>query len=402
MTRDDVSALLTPQAMHLLDEFADLDTIADSVGAVTALRKAGADARTSAVVLTQLKLRRRARAKFGEFAKNLLFTEAGLAQATRLQVAARHAERFRRAEARRVADLGCGIGADSLAFASLGFDLVAVDADEVTAALATFNLAPFSNARVEHGVAEDFDLAEFDGVFLDPARRTELRGTTRRLADPNDWRPSLDFAFGTATETRTTGVKLGPAMPHELLPEATAARPAEAQWLSVDGELVECAVWLGASARSGVARSALVLRDGAARELVSSTLASEDAPIDELGEYLYEPDGAVIRGRFIGDLARELGGHMISREIAWVTADAAHETPFAQSFRVREVLPLHPNQLKKRLRALEIGRLEIKKRGVDIDPAKLRKELQPRGDEAATLICTRVQDRRVAILADRC
>jgi hypothetical protein len=93
---------------------------------------------------------------------------------------------------------------------------------------------------------------------------------------------------------------------------------------------------------------------------------------------------------------------MISREIAWVTADAAHETPFAQSFRVREVLPLHPNQLKKRQRALEIGRLEIKKRGVDIDPAKLRKELQPRGDEAATLICTRVQDRRVAILADRC
>jgi SAM-dependent methyltransferase len=400
VNRDDLEVLLTPEALRLLDEYAELDTVSDAVGAVMTLRKAGVDPHTSAVVLTQLQLRRRARTKFGKFAANMLFTDAGLAQATRLQVAARHADRFRRAEVRTLADLGCGIGADSLAFASLGFDLLAVDADELAAAIASFNLAPFSNARVEHSTAEATNLDGVEGVFLDPARRTESRGGTRRLADPDDWRPSLGFAFDVAANGRAAGVKLGPALPHELLPPSTASRPVETQWLSVDGELVECAVWLGATARAGVRRSALVLRDGA-HELTSADDASEDAPVGELGEFLYEPDPALIRGRFIGELARILGGHMISPEIAWVTAPELHETPFAQVFRVREVLPLHASSLKKRLRELGIGRLEIKKRGVDLDPAKFRKELQPRGDNAATLICTRVDERRVAILADR-
>lgn len=400
MNRDDLTALLTPEALRLLDEYAELDTISDAVGAVTTLRKAGVDAHTSAVVLSQLQLRRRARAKFGKFATNMLFTDAGLAQATRLPVAAQHADRFRRAEVRNLADLGCGIGADSLAFASLGFDLLAVDADEVTAAIASYNLAPFSNARVAHQTAEETALDDFDGVFLDPARRTEARGSTRRLADPDDWRPSLDFAFNTAATGRAAGVKLGPAMPHELLPEGTEARPVETQWLSVAGELVECTVWLGATARPGVRRSALVLRDGA-HELTSPEAASEDAPVGELGGYLYEPDPALIRGRFIGELARRLDGRMIAPEIAWVTADELRETPFAQAFAVREVLPLHAGSLKKRLRELGIGRLEIKKRGVDLDPAKFRKELQPRGGEEATLICTRLGERRVAILANR-
>ncbi|HBS74634.1 MAG TPA: SAM-dependent methyltransferase, partial [Microbacterium sp.] len=44
---------------------------------------------------------------------------------------------------------------------------------------------------------------------------------------------------------------------------------------------------------------------------------------------------------------------------------------------------------------------EIKKRGVDVDPAALRTKLKLRGDAAATLVLTRVGDTRRAILADR-
>lgn len=403
MDREDLTALLTTEAMGLLDEFADLDTTADALGAVKALRKAGADARTSAAVLTQLKYRRKARAKFGDFAGRMLFTEDGLAQATRLHVAAHHGNRFRTAGVRRIVDLGCGIGADAMTFAALGFDVVGVEIDEVTAAIATHNLAPFPNAEIRHGRAEDVNLAEFDGVFLDPARRAARQGATergasRRLADPSDWQPSLDFAFGCADGGRAVGVKLGPAIPHELLPS-----DAEAQWVSVGGDLVECTVWLGPAARDGVRRSVLSIHEGSSNEISARTSAEDsvDAPVGDLGAWLHEPDPAIIRARFIGDLARQVGGRMIAPEIAWITTDDEAASPFLQSFRVIEQFKLDKAQLKREMKSRGIGTLEIKVRGVDIDPAEFRKQLSLKGDASATLICTRLGDRRVAILAER-
>ena len=72
-----------------------------------------------------------------------------------------------------------------------------------------------------------------------------------------------------------------------------------------------------------------------------------------------------------------------------------------QSFRVRETMPANPKAISAVLKANDVGSLEIKKRGMDIDPAAFRKKLTLRGDQAATLILTRIGDQRRAILADR-
>jgi hypothetical protein len=143
-----------------------------------------------------------------------------------------------------------------------------------------------------------------------------------------------------------------------------------------------------------------VISGGSSAELTSAA-DSEDAELGELGAHLYEPDGAVIRARLIGDVARSLDGRMVGEGIAWITSDREQATPFARGFRVREVLPLDEQRLKRELRARGIGTLEIKKRGVDVDPARLRTRLQLKGEGSATLIATRVGGRRVAILADR-
>ena len=68
---------------------------------------------------------------------------------------------------------------------------------------------------------------------------------------------------------------------------------------------------------------------------------------------------------------------------------------------MREQLPNDTKALAKALRERGIGRLEIKKRGVDLDPATLRTKLRLRGDTSATLIVTRVGTRRLTLLADR-
>jgi hypothetical protein len=126
-----------------------------------------------------------------------------------------------------------------------------------------------------------------------------------------------------------------------------------------------------------------------------------DAEIAEIGDYLYEPDGAVIRARLIGDLARSIGAHMLDEHIAYMSSNTAVQTPFASTFRVEQVFALDVKVLAKELATRGIGSLEIKKRGVDIDPAEFRKKLSLKGTKSATLFLTRVGERRMAVLAHR-
>lgn len=393
----ELRALLTPEGLQLLDAVGPIDHAADVARAVSRLRAAGHSPDLVSAVVGQAHLRSKAAAKFGPFAGRMLFTRAGLEQSTRLAVGARHAQRLRRSGITRVADLGCGIGGDALAFAGAGLDVVAVEADEVTSAIAAYNLAPFGDdATVRHGTAQENVPDASDGaqaVWMDPARRTQGHGDTRRVAS-DEYSPPLDWAFSVASRI-PTGIKLGPGHDRDSLPD-----DAETQWVSADGSVVELVVWTGILAREGVRRSALIIRGDESHELTAGADA-EDAPVRELGAFVHEPDGAVIRARLIGDVARTLEAGMLDEKIAYLTSDAALTSPFVQSFRVRDVLPANPKAISSALKAQGIGALEIKKRGMDIDPAAFRKKLTLRGDAAATLILTRIGSQRRAILADR-
>lgn len=388
----ELTALLTREGLALLDETGSVESSADVARSVSRLRAAGHSPDLVSAVVGQARLRVKARPKFGEFADRMLFTRAGLEQATRLSVATMHAIRLRRAGITRVADLGCGIGGDSLAFAGAGLAVEAVDADEVTSAIAAYNLAPFPDASVRQGTAET-SLPEGGAVWLDPARRTAGHSETTRTSAA-DWSPSLDWCFEVARE-HPAGIKLGPGLDRDLIPDDV-----EAQWVSADGSVVELVLWSGELARAGIRRSALVMQAGETHEITAAADA-DDEPVRPLGAYLHEPDGAVIRARLIGEVARMLEAGMVDEQIAYLTGDAALTSPFVQSFRVRETMPAHVKTINQALRAHGIGRLEIKKRGMDIDPAAFRKKLSLKGSAAATLILTRTTSGRVAILADR-
>jgi len=390
----ELTALLTPEGLRLLDELDPVRSTDDAARAVSRLRAAGHSLSLVSAVVGQASLRVRAAAKFGPFADRMLFTRAGLEQATRLPIAARHAGRFRAAGMASVADLGCGIGGDALGMAGLGLRVHAVDADEVTAAIAAYNLAPFGDAvTVAQARAEEVDLAGTDAVWLDPARRTAGHSETRRVS-ADEWSPSLDWVFG-LLGSMPGGVKLGPGFDRDRIPADV-----EAQWVSADGSTIELVLWSKELARPGVRRAALVVRGDEAWELTAPD-DSPDVEQRERGAYVHEPDGAVIRARLIGEVARSLDAGMLAPGIAYLTSDAAVTSPFVSSFRVREELPADPKKLAQALRARGIGTLEIKKRGVDVDPAVLRKKLSLKGDESATLLLTRVGSRRLALLADR-
>ena len=393
MQESEVRELLTAEGLRLLDELPPYHAGADVVRLSTRLRAEGHSPSLVAAVLTQARLREKAEAKFGPFAGRMLFTQAGLEQATRLAVAARHAARFREAGLTRVADLGCGIGGDAMAMAALDLEVHAVDIDEVTAAIAAYNLAPFPAAAVSVGAAEEVDLSAVDGVFLDPARRTAGHESTSRVT-ADQFSPSLDFAFGIA-DRLPTGIKLGPAFDREEIPTGF-----EAQWVTIDGETVELALWSGALARPLVRRSALVIAGQHTTELAAPA-DSEDPELRGLERYLHEPAGAVIRARLIGDLAGRLDAGIVSDRIAYLTGATPSTSPLAISFEIFLELPIDQKVIARELRAREIGRLEIKKRGVDIDPAAFRTRLNLKGAGEATLFLTRIAGKRTALLARR-
>jgi len=348
-----------------------------------ALRRRAAPERV-ATALGQVELRRKAVAKFGELAARMYFTPDGLEQATRLAVAEHRAGRLRAFEAASVIDLGCGIGGDLIAVARAGITAAGVDLDPERVAVAAANLAALGLAGiVQQADATQIDPSPFAVAFADPARR----GARGRVMDAEGWTPPWPFVESLLR--RDACVKVAPGIPHALIPGDV-----EAEWVSDHGEVKEAALWSGALATT--ARRATVIGDGGL-----ATLTDEDdpgAPVRPVGEFLYEPDGAVIRAGLVTAVAAGVQGGLLDEHIAYVTGDTAYTTPFARGYRVVEELPYREKRLRAALRERGVGRLTIKKRGVDVTPEALRRRLTLRGDAEATIVLTRVAGHGTCLL----
>lgn len=352
----------------------------DSLRAATRMRREFPP-ELAAAALTQVVLRRRARAKLPQ-AERLFLTAHGLEQATRWPVAQWRAELFQEAGVSELWDLACGLGVDALAFAEAGMTVHAVEADPTTAAFAEANLRG-TNAEVITGRAEDIEVPTGAGVFLDPARRT-ARGRTWDVAQ---FSPPWSLVERHLHGDWRTCVKLGPGLPKELIPDDVAA-----VWVSVDGDVVEVSLWnvLDPGPR------AVVMRDGRVHTLLPG---AQPLPVGDLGAWLHEPDNAVIRAGLVAAAAPH--ARLLAASVAYLTSDAPLRSPFATDYKVLEVLENDVATLRGWVKAHRIGSLEIKRRAIDVDPAALRRQLRPKGDAHATLILTRTPRGAKAVVVER-
>ena len=340
-----------------------------------------------AVCLTQADLRRRAVAKFGTDAALMYFTPDGLEQSTRRRVAAHRADRVSR-HGGSIVDLGCGIGGDLIALLRVAPDVLGVELDPLRAAVAAANLAGLGlGGSVTVGDVRRLDLSTHDVIVADPTRRN-ARG---RVFDPAAYSPP--WSFVESLLTRTSVVKVAPGIPRDLVP-----RGVEAEWVSDDRGLKEAALWSGGLA--GVRRRATVLPSGATLTDVDDPGVDGVGVAERVGAFVYEPDGAVIRAGLVTAAARLVSASLIDPKIAYLTGGQQVRTPLARCFRVLEELPIRTRPLRAALRTRGIGSLTVKKRGVEIDPAVLRRRLALSGDRAATIILTRLRDRGIAVLVE--
>jgi SAM-dependent methyltransferase len=390
MDADAFAWLLTDSGQRLLEQAEQVSAEERDALRVTERLRRTAEPGQVAAAVTQVELRHRAVDKFGDLAARMYFTPEGLEQATRMPVAEHRAARLQAADAETVIDLGCGIGGDLVAFARAGRTVAGVDLDPMRVAVARANLAALElGGAVQVADATEVDASPFDVAFADPARRSP-RGRSFAVAD---WSPPWPYVEQLLH--RPACVKVSPGIGHELVPGGV-----EAEWVSHGGEVKEAALWAGWLATCR--RRATVIpatRPGGAAGL--ATLTDEDESSDEVrpvGRFLYAPDGAVVRASLVTALAAGVGGGLLDEHIAYVTSDEPFRTPFARTYEVLEELPHREKQLRAALRERGIGRLTIKKRGVDVVPEDLRRRLHLSGDNEATIVLTRAAGKGTCLL----
>jgi len=404
----DYKWLTGDEARPLLDELAE--DSAPLHTAVARLRGRFSPTRTHLLV-EQVELRRRAAAKFTN-ACRMFFTRVGLEQATDEWVAAHKATRFAELVAAQragsvsarsapvLADLCSGIGGDLMALAKIS-SAFGVELNPVAAHFAATN----SGATVRTSDVAQFDFADVDAWHIDPDRRPHgERTTSLEYCEPN----------------LATMERLLDRVPHAAVKLAPAARVpphwadhCELEWMSRDRQCRQLVAWHGDLARSpGLSRATILSaaghsapsswpRGGLAHRTLAGT-PNQMIPLTlQLDRYVFDVDPAVVAAHLTGALAAEYNLKALATGPTYLTGPSAIDDAALAAFDVQEVLPLKLSQLAAHLRERSIGQLEIKKRGIDIDPEKLRRDLKLRGNNAATLLVAHVANRPTAILAHR-
>lgn len=379
--RSQLEEMVSPIGRELLDRLARLEVTPETELRVAALLRRDNPAELVTAALGQHELRRRAEGKFSR-AQQMYFTRAGLEQATAEVIARHRATRF--ASALRVADLCCGIGGDLIALAQ-GREVVAVDRDPLHLRMAALNADAYEvgdAVTAVHADVRDVDLSSVDAVFVDPARRA--RGHRMRTGDSE---PPLSWSTSLVDRIEAVGIKAAPGIARDTVPAGW-----EVEFIADRRDLKEAALWSPALA-AGTSR-ATILPQGHVLLPLPGDEVEHRAP----GAFLLDPNPAVTRAGLVEDLARSLGAWKIDPQIAFLSSDQPLRTPFARTLRVLDSGPWEQKALRPRLRAFDIGSVDIRRRGLAGDVEDLHRQLKLRGTRRATLVMTRVDDRPWALI----
>jgi hypothetical protein len=108
------------------------------------------------------------------------------------------------------------------------------------------------------------------------------------------------------------------------------------------------------------------------------------------GRYLVDPDPAITRAGLVKELGESLGScWQIDETIAFLSANEDLRTPFGRTLAVEASEPWSLARLKQTLRALDVGVVDIRKRGSAVDVDELQRRLKLSGSRTATVVLTR-------------
>lgn len=378
-------------ALNLAEQLAIREE--EFLAGLAAMERGGVEGALACAALETTILRRRAERKFSR-AGAMFFTREALEQASGGDLSRHRAARFHGVG--RIADLGCGIGGDTIALAEHA-PVLAVDREELRLRMARENVAvnnPSHGARFILADVISPGIAGVPGagriaVYSDPSRREE----GRRVFSVRRYDPPLEIlsAWHASFPALPLCVKISPGVRWEEIEREDC----EVEFVSLCGELKEAVLWYGPF--RSAQRRATMLPEGAT---LTDDARGSDA-VSAPGRILYEPDPSVLRAGLVQQLAALLGAARIDPQIAYLTADVHVPSPWARAFPLEEVMPFSLKKLRAWLRERGVGRVVVKKRGSPIEPVALERQLRLRGDESRIIFLTKVSGKPWVLIAER-
>jgi SAM-dependent methyltransferase len=335
----------------------------------------------------EIAIQRRAAATKFPFADQLFFSREALEQASSWEVAVYRSGRLRGFN--RILDLGCSAGGDTLALAGAA-PVVGVDIDPLRLAMAEANLRALEREERSRLIRADLRqplplrCLDHTAIFFDPARRA----AGRRLRSVESYQPPLQIVRMWLEDYPAIAVKVSPGVELAQL----EGYDAEVEFISLNGELKEAALWFGPL--KSAHRRATLLPAGH-----TLTEAAAALPIRQPGAYIYEPDPAVLRAGLVAVLGEQIGAAQLDPDIAYLTADHRVSTPFARVWTVEGWMPFSVKRLRSYLRERNVGRVTVKKRGSPLQPEALIHDLRLQGDEERLVFLTHLSGRPISLIA---
>ena len=338
------------------------------------------------LALTVTELRAKAASRHLPHADQMWFDRVRLEQATAWPVALHKAQRLQGL----VQDLCCGLGADALALARRG-PVVAVDSDPLACWFTQENAKVHGVAdqiRVERATAESY--SDRTGLLhLDPDRRT---GATGRAVRVEDYVPNLETMHRFMAEFPGGAIKLSPASNF-----GGKFEDVEIDLISLAGECKEATIWFG-SLRGHHPWRATALPSG---ETIAGDPLSAEPQLDALGEYLLDPDPALVRAGLVDLFCEQQKISRLDLAEEYLTNNVLVKSPFVRPFRVLQELPNNERDLRNALRDLDAGVLEIKARRLPVPVERLQKRLPHGGSRPLVVFYCRIAGRSRIVIAER-
>lgn len=262
-----------------------------------------------------------------------------------------------------LADISCGIGGQAVCFAKECGSVYGIDIDGERLECARRNAGVYGmdNITFIEGdalspqVVEQVADADADVIFSDPARPAE-----EDMRQTDSLRPGIPMVMKAYRDV--TGSFAFEAPPQ--MPPARIDFDCEREYLSMDGQLNRLTLYFGPLKRCE--RSAVVLKRDMYYMLKSGVSIPAGIPgADEIPDYAFEPDPAVVKAGLLGELAAELNINMglikIDARRSLLTSLSNIDSPFFKNrYRVLDKVSFDCNKINRSLKEHSIDKALIR------------------------------------------
>jgi hypothetical protein len=401
MTLAELGFLKTPEAQRLIAENAQTDP------SVFALKN------RNPVLATQLKYWQRCREKL----PSLYGVKAIVPPLAFEQCSSELAASAKDATGKRCLDLTCGLGIDTLHFSAYFDEVIAVEQNEVLAEVVRYNmtLMKVKNITICTDSAENYlknYVGEpFDFIFIDPARR-DTGG--KKVFLPEDCSPNIVELL---TKLKEIGhrilIKMSPMYDVDAairqFPDLTSVHV-----LSLDNECKE--VWLNFDSSVQTNNPKTLVLVGSKKGFLTFEKKEVEANYgfnNKQFTYIVEPDVAFYKARFLHtffsyffhadkSFLTATNGFVLSTECPVLELQFREMgIPACRIFNILETFDYQPKKIIERLKLLKINALNVVQRNFPFTTQQIRTALKVKEGGELFLICTLLEGKKVAYLAER-